>query len=452
MTGDLFSCPPDQALAHCISQDCHMGAGIAVLFKDKFKGVGELKHQNKQPGQCAVLTRDGRFIYYLVTKTQASQKPTYENLRNSLEDLKSHCLHNQVTKISMPRIGCGLDRLQWDKVADILEQLFKQTDITITVYSLPKKQEDSGEPEDEVVDICAALLNRSDNIDLPFRRIMFNGQTYDCLCDTGACRTVLTSPPPGLIFSQDPVFVKTASGHLKRHLLSTPVHISDCETCTRTTCCILIDSSCPVNLLGRDLMVKLGISVVPSKDGMTTIVQDSPENQCVILGPEEPTYYWSLDLPPGYVPRELMATARKYSKVPGVDFMSPDELHVTMKYNYRLGPDKNYETKLLRMEDTSITIKHLYISPEGQMVCSVILTPEQRKLQQVSLPHLSVAKLREDTWFSLSKVLRKAETDDYTQKPRDPFCYGKHHGFRRLYLGWKVKTKPSTHLAENMPE
>ena len=47
VTGDLFSCPRDEALAHCISEDCRMGAGIAVMFKKKFKGVEELKEQSE---------------------------------------------------------------------------------------------------------------------------------------------------------------------------------------------------------------------------------------------------------------------------------------------------------------------------------------------------------------------------------------------------------------------
>lgn len=45
VTGDLFSCPPTDSLAHCISEDCRMGKGIAVLFKEKFGGVNELLHQ-----------------------------------------------------------------------------------------------------------------------------------------------------------------------------------------------------------------------------------------------------------------------------------------------------------------------------------------------------------------------------------------------------------------------
>ncbi|KAM4562995.1 ADP-ribose glycohydrolase OARD1 isoform 1-T1 [Odontesthes bonariensis] len=141
VTGDLFSCPADDALAHCISEDCRMGAGIAVVFKKRFGGVPELKEQKKLTGQCAVLTSHGRFVYYLITKKKASHKPTYDSLGQSLEDMKSHCVKNGVTRISMPRIGCGLDRLEWSEVSKILEQVFQHTNITITVYSLPQRAE-----------------------------------------------------------------------------------------------------------------------------------------------------------------------------------------------------------------------------------------------------------------------------------------------------------------------
>ncbi|XP_037055476.1 ADP-ribose glycohydrolase OARD1 [Peromyscus leucopus] len=90
----------------------------------------------KKSGEVAVLKRDGRYIYYLITKKRASHKPTYENLRKSLEAMKSHCLKNGVTDLSMPRIGCGLDRLQWENVSAIIEEVFEATDIKITVYTL----------------------------------------------------------------------------------------------------------------------------------------------------------------------------------------------------------------------------------------------------------------------------------------------------------------------------
>ncbi|KAE8292978.1 O-acetyl-ADP-ribose deacetylase 1 [Larimichthys crocea] len=141
VTGNLFSCPEDEALAHCISEDCRMGAGIAVMFRKKFQGQVELKEQKKLTGQCAVLKRGRRFVYYLITKKKATQKPTYDSLQRSLEDMKSHCVLNEVTRISMPRIGCGLDRLKWDRVSVILEQVFRHTNISVTVYSLPERAE-----------------------------------------------------------------------------------------------------------------------------------------------------------------------------------------------------------------------------------------------------------------------------------------------------------------------
>lgn len=139
VTGNLFSCPADEALAHCISEDCRMGAGIAVKFKKEFGGVDDLKKQKKLVGQCAVLKRSRRFVFYLITKKKYHQKPTYESLKQSLEDMKSHCVLNGITRISMPRIGCGLDKLQWKRVSEILKEVFGHTDIFITVYSLPNK-------------------------------------------------------------------------------------------------------------------------------------------------------------------------------------------------------------------------------------------------------------------------------------------------------------------------
>ena len=46
--GDLFSCPDSASLAHCVSEDMHMGKGVATLFKRKFGGVDELKAQGER--------------------------------------------------------------------------------------------------------------------------------------------------------------------------------------------------------------------------------------------------------------------------------------------------------------------------------------------------------------------------------------------------------------------
>ncbi|CAH3017801.1 unnamed protein product [Porites evermanni] len=137
-TGNLFSCPDSESLAHCISADVRMGKGIAVSFKTKFGGVDELKSQGQKPGGVAILRRGNRHIYYLVTKEKYFHKPTYPSLQSSLQAMKGHCVSHGVTSLSMPMIGCGLDGLEWPKVRNIIEEVFQDTDINITVYSLPR--------------------------------------------------------------------------------------------------------------------------------------------------------------------------------------------------------------------------------------------------------------------------------------------------------------------------
>lgn len=137
-TGNLFSCPDSESLAHCISADVRMGKGIAVSFKTKFGGVDELKSQGQKPGGVAILRRGNRHIYYLVTKEKYFNKPTYPSLQSSLQAMKGHCVSHGVTSLSMPTIGCGLDGLEWPKVRNIIEEVFQDTDINITVYSLPR--------------------------------------------------------------------------------------------------------------------------------------------------------------------------------------------------------------------------------------------------------------------------------------------------------------------------
>ncbi len=90
--GDIFSSPPQEPLAHCVSADCAYGAGIAVTFKDKY-GVEKVKQQNKKPGECAVTQEeDGRTIFHLITKRKCTDLPTYGDFTNSLTHMRDWCV------------------------------------------------------------------------------------------------------------------------------------------------------------------------------------------------------------------------------------------------------------------------------------------------------------------------------------------------------------------------
>jgi len=143
--GDLFTAPKEWSLAHCVATDMRMGSGIAVNFRQTFKNVGDLLDQGARVGHIAVLEHEGRYIYYLVTKKYSTDKPRFEDLVSSLQKMRDHCAEHEVKNLAMPRIGCGLDRLEWREVKPKIEELFSGLDISITIYNFnqPEKEEDS---------------------------------------------------------------------------------------------------------------------------------------------------------------------------------------------------------------------------------------------------------------------------------------------------------------------
>ena len=69
-----------------------------------------------------------------VTKEKYFHKPTYASLRSSLEAMRDHAIQHNVKEIAMPKIGCGLDKLEWVKVVEVIKEVFLGTKIHIKVY------------------------------------------------------------------------------------------------------------------------------------------------------------------------------------------------------------------------------------------------------------------------------------------------------------------------------
>ena len=137
--GDLFTAPVSSLLVHCISADFALGAGIAKRFasmdvKRQLISMGG-RYKWEGSGYCIITgSKDGWNVANLVTKQYAYGKPTYNTLRQSLEHLKSICKEAGYSDLAMPTIGCGLDRLEWNKVKEIVKDVFEDTDVNITAY------------------------------------------------------------------------------------------------------------------------------------------------------------------------------------------------------------------------------------------------------------------------------------------------------------------------------
>jgi hypothetical protein len=133
---DLFTVPQGYYLAHCISADFALGAGIAKIFDEvynmRFKLFREYDDYGYEGGDALLIDN----VFNLVTKPKCYHKPRYEAVREALETMKDIMVMNATTKLAMPKIGCGLDKLDWNEVYEIICDVFKDMDVEILICEL----------------------------------------------------------------------------------------------------------------------------------------------------------------------------------------------------------------------------------------------------------------------------------------------------------------------------
>ncbi|WP_187106735.1 macro domain-containing protein [Fusobacterium mortiferum] len=134
---DVFN-HKDCYYAHCISRDYALGAGIAVEFDKRY----DMRNRLLKLAEEKTETLDEKCIevenvFNLITKEKYWQKPSYKSLEESLLEMKEKLSKNKnIKKLVIPKIGCGLDRLSWDKVEPMVQEIFKDLDIEIVVCYL----------------------------------------------------------------------------------------------------------------------------------------------------------------------------------------------------------------------------------------------------------------------------------------------------------------------------
>jgi hypothetical protein len=133
---DLFTVPQGYYLAHCISADFALGAGIAKIFDEvynmRFKLFREYEDYVYEGGDALLIDN----VFNLVTKPKCYHKPRYEAVKEALETMKDIMDFNATKKLAMPKIASGLDRLDWDEVYDIICEVFEDTDVEILICEL----------------------------------------------------------------------------------------------------------------------------------------------------------------------------------------------------------------------------------------------------------------------------------------------------------------------------
>ena len=133
---DLFTMDQGYYLAHCISADFALGAGIAKAFDSvynmRFKLFRRYPDYEYNGGDAILIDN----VFNLVTKRKCWHKPTYNSLLESLEMMREQLEFLDATKLAMPKIASGLDRLDWDQVYDLICAVFEDMDIEIVICEI----------------------------------------------------------------------------------------------------------------------------------------------------------------------------------------------------------------------------------------------------------------------------------------------------------------------------
>ena len=127
------------SIGHCISADAQMSKGFAQFLSVRVPRLQRIcRRANLLKDQVFPFwdSSSRRNIYNLVTKEKYSDKPDLQTLATTLKNMQAHATMHGVSTIAIPKIGCGLDQMNWLNVVKLLRKIFPYSDIQTVVYSL----------------------------------------------------------------------------------------------------------------------------------------------------------------------------------------------------------------------------------------------------------------------------------------------------------------------------
>jgi len=132
--GNVLNAPYYYRIAHCISADVRVGAGLAKTIQ-KYFGIREaLRKRPCEVGTAEFIRVSGRGIYNLVTKEKYDHKPDFIDLKYALRDVRRQMIRHIQQYLAVLKLEAGLDKIQLSKVIALIFEVFPDTSITIQMY------------------------------------------------------------------------------------------------------------------------------------------------------------------------------------------------------------------------------------------------------------------------------------------------------------------------------
>ena len=185
---------------------------------------------------------------------------------------------------------------------------------------------------------CMVLTSLTRPDQLPQTNINVNGKETTFLVDSGANHSVLSSKEWKYVtkLSGRVIQVVGAGGQPFKEKFTVPLSVRDGDKQLKHS--FLLSDQCPTNLLGRDLMCRLGLSVICTDAGLTVTSNAGPMIQAYSCVARAPGYFYSWDLLReglGAMADILITNARHcMQNQPEIQYMPTDNLHCTARMCY----------------------------------------------------------------------------------------------------------------------
>ncbi len=222
-----------------------------------------------------------------------------------------------------------------------------------------------------------------------------------------------------------------ASGNVVREHFTVPLRcIGDAGKFFKHA--FLLSDCCPVNLLGRDQMCRLGIGLISTPEGVKVTKADNFEpysHTFVKYSPDQLLFAYKWKLTAGGMSDLFLDEARKCTSPLHTHYMQHDSLLCTSHIS--LCPDSLYEKQWHKdeLKHERLTITQMFWS-EHKCVASARLTPVQEKMFAIynSSPHISLSKHANGKWedlgpFTHATRVKKLQTGS---RPRKHQCFTVH--------------------------
>ncbi|CAL9706360.1 unnamed protein product [Knipowitschia caucasica] len=231
------------------------------------------------------------------------------------------------------------------------------------------------------------------------------GKPITFLVDSGATHSVIQTKELSIKLSGRSVFSTSASGQTVPESFSVPIKCTWANERNPATAkhSFLMSDLCPVNLLGRDLMIKWEVVITSTAEGLK-IDRGACATNFVKVNTNCPmsVYQWWFHTASASY---LMETTSPFLN-PKSDTLKAEDLHCVCHLHH--GPDCEFEETFKLGTNGCLILADVYFD-ESKCAVSVELSQSQKQCYRLenSSPHISIAKAKTDTWQTLGLFVRR---------------------------------------------